>query len=91
MGRKRIPTEALIDLRRRLGAFPPRSQERREMMQATAELFGVSEATLYRALRLHSRPKALRRSDTGLPESITCRSDGVLLRTHCGNENPDIE
>lgn len=39
-------------------------------MQATAELFGVSEATLYRALRLHSRPKAFRRSDAGLPRAL---------------------
>jgi len=34
-------------------------------MQETATLYGISEATLYRALREYNRPKALRRSDCG--------------------------
>ena len=51
MSRKAIPSDALLDLRRRLAPFPPRSAERRQIMQDTATLYGVSETTLYRALR----------------------------------------
>ena len=51
-----IPAEAFIDLQRRLSVFSPRSRERRIVMQETAQLYGVSEATLYRALRQRSRP-----------------------------------
>src|SRR5688500_5241981 len=61
MARKSLPAEALLDLRRRLSAFPPRSAARRAVMQETAALYGVTEWTLYRALREHVRPKALRR------------------------------
>ncbi len=39
-------------------------------MQETATLYGVSEATLYRALRDYHRPKALRRSDCGQPRIL---------------------
>ena len=70
MARKQISPEVLIDLRNRLRTFTPRSQERRQMMQDTAELYGISESTLYRALREHRRPKALRRSDCGKPRAL---------------------
>ena len=70
MGRKRIPSDALIDLRRRISTFPPRSRERRQIMRDTAALYGISEATLYRDLRAHHRPKALRRSDSGIPRAL---------------------
>jgi len=49
MSRKAIPSDALLDLRRRLAPFPPRSAERRQIMQTTATLYGVSETTVYRA------------------------------------------
>jgi len=39
-------------------------------MQETAALYGVSETTLYRALREHNRPKSLRRSDRGQPRIL---------------------
>ena len=67
---KQIPYESLVDLHRRLNVLPPRSPQRRVVMQHTAETYGVSEATLYRALRGLSRPKALRRSDCGTPRVI---------------------
>jgi hypothetical protein len=67
MSRKAISAEALLDLRRRLATLPPRSAERRRMMQETAALYGVAEVTLYRAVREHTRPRALRRADYGLP------------------------
>jgi hypothetical protein len=39
-------------------------------MQETANLYGVSESTLYRALNVHNRPKPLRRSDCGKPRIL---------------------
>ena len=65
--RKHLPAEALVDLRRRLGALAPRSAERRALMRETASLYGVSESSLYRALRERARPKALHRRDRGQP------------------------
>jgi hypothetical protein len=64
---QKIPAEALVALRRRLDTLAPRSPERRLLMQETAQLYGVSEVTLYRALHLQERPRALRRSDRGEP------------------------
>ncbi len=68
---KRVPPEALLDLRRRLQRFSPRSSQRRSSMQEFANLYGVSESTVYRALRTYSRPKALRRADCGSPRVIS--------------------
>lgn len=70
MGQKSLPSEALLDLRRRLSAFPPRGRERRLIIQQTAHLYGVSEDTLYRALRMLNRPWGLRRADHGVPRLI---------------------
>jgi hypothetical protein len=64
---KNIPADALLDLRRRLDTLTPRSPERRLLMRETAELYGVAEVTLYRALRLQARPRALQRADRGEP------------------------
>jgi hypothetical protein len=50
MSRKAIAPEALLDLRRQLGTLPPRSAERRRLIQEAAVLYGVSEPTLYRLL-----------------------------------------
>jgi len=49
------------------------------MMQEIAKLYGVSEATLYRALREYSRPKALRRSDYGQPRILAIEE----METYC--------
>lgn len=70
MKRKEIAGEALVDLRRRLHPLPPKSAERRHVMRETAALYGVSEATLYRALRERGRPRALQRSDKGKPRVL---------------------
>jgi hypothetical protein len=64
---KRVPPEAISDLRRRLSPLAPRSAERRLLVAETAELYGVSTDTLYRALRERVVPKPLRRSDHGVP------------------------
>ena len=70
MARKTIPAETLLDLRRRLNAFPPRAPERRRLIQETAALYGVSEATLYRAIQQHGKPRAVSRSDRGQPRLL---------------------
>jgi hypothetical protein len=70
MPRKSLPAEALLDLRRRLSAFPARSPSRRVVMKETAALYGISEAALYRALHQHVRPKSLRRADCGQTRSL---------------------
>jgi len=66
MQRKQLPGEALVDLRRRFADLAPRSAERRVLMQETATLYGISESSLYRALRERARPKALQRADRGV-------------------------
>src|SRR5690348_18509627 len=53
-----------------LSVLPARSHERRIIMQETANLYGVSEQTLYRALAQRARPRALRRSDRGTPRVL---------------------
>jgi SAM-dependent methyltransferase len=65
-----IPAEALLDLRRRLDGLPPRHAERRTIVDGAADLFGVSRATVYRALQGQLRPKGLRRADRGVPRKI---------------------
>ena len=70
MIRKKIPAEALINLRHRLDMLPSRCQERRQLVEETANLYGVSIDTLYRALRNSSRPKSINRSDSGTPRKL---------------------
>jgi hypothetical protein len=70
MKRRQLPAEALIALRRRLSDLTPRNTERRTLMQETAALYGVSETSLYRALRELGRPKALQRADRGVPRIL---------------------
>jgi hypothetical protein len=65
-----VPIEALAGLRRRLAALSPRHPERRRQMEATAQLYAVSRATLYRLLREGRRPKEAYRSDRGRPRAM---------------------
>ena len=65
-----IPVEALLDLRRRRDQLPPRHAARRALVESAAGLFGVSRATLYRALAGLMRPQGLRRADRGEPRKI---------------------
>ena len=71
MIRKKIPSSALTNLRHRLDMLPSRCQERRQLMEETANLYGVSIDTLYRALRNSSRPKSINRSDSGTPRKLS--------------------
>ena len=96
MPKKQLVAEALIDLHRRLSTLPTRSRERRIIMQETANLYGVSEQTLYRALAQRARPRALRRFfkhplRSWYAEGIAARQDGILLRTHRRPQGSDIE
>jgi hypothetical protein len=68
--KKQIPHEAVLTLQRRLAGLPPRSHDRRQVIEETAELYGISEQSLYRALAQGRRPKALRRSDHGVPRVL---------------------
>ncbi len=52
-GRKQIPGEALINLRRSLDMLSPRHPERITVLQNAADLYGVSRATLYRPLHCY--------------------------------------
>jgi hypothetical protein len=70
MAHKAIPAEALVELRQRLAALPPRSAARRQLVHDMASLYGVSATTLYRALRDRARPRAVRRSDRGTPRIL---------------------
>src|SRR5262245_19353742 len=70
MPRKAIASEALLDLRRQLGTLPPRSAERRRLIQEAAGFYGVSEPTLYRLLRQRRHPRSLGRADRGSPRVL---------------------
>lgn len=67
MRRRSIPTETLIKLRNSLDKLPPRSKERRILVEETAQLYGVSTVTIYRALKEYITPKSVRRADYGQP------------------------
>jgi len=67
---KRVAAEVLIDLRRRLDRLAPRDPERGRLMAATAALYGVSRATLYRQLRENRRPRPTHRADHGRPRAM---------------------
>jgi hypothetical protein len=67
---KQLPAEALLDLRRQLSTVPPRSAGRRQLIQATANFYGLSEYTLYKTLRERWKPRAVRRRDYGQPRAM---------------------
>lgn len=66
-----MPLEAIVTLRRRLAALPARHPERRLLMAQTADLYGLSRATLYRVLRGDRRPKDAHRADRGTVRVMT--------------------
>lgn len=68
-----VPVEAIVTLRRRLAALPPRHPERLLLMDSTASLYAVSRATLYRLLRGKRRAKDAHRSDRGKPRVLSAR------------------
>jgi transposase len=70
MPRRSIAAEVLVDLRRQLGALPPRSAERHRLVQEAASFYGVSEPTLYRLLRQRRQPHSVGRADRGAPRVL---------------------
>ncbi len=71
MPKKLIPAARLDELDRRLLGLPRRSAERRQIIHEMATFYGVSETSLYRALRSHLQPKPVRRSDHGSPRVLS--------------------
>ncbi|WP_414585403.1 IS481 family transposase [Scytonema sp. PCC 10023] len=65
-----MPSEAIVDLRRRLDQLPPRSAERRLLVEEIARLYGISSDTVYRALRERQQVRSVRRVDCGVPRVI---------------------
>lgn len=70
MPRKKIPEERIWELRNRVDVFPKHSSERKKIIEAFAELYGVSAGSVYRALRNQRKPKGLNRSDAGIPRIL---------------------
>ncbi len=60
MAKNLISAERLDELDRQLLGLPRRSAERRQIIDEMAAFYGVSETSLYRALRLHLRPGCAR-------------------------------
>ncbi len=65
MKRRVVPGEVIADLRIRLARFKPRSPERVELVKSTADLFGVSVSSIYRALTEKTGPRRIHRTDHG--------------------------
>lgn len=74
-----IPTETLVNLRRRLADLSSRDPMRRVEIIRTAELFGVSPATVYRALQSLHQPRDLHRIDRGQPRM----TDTAVMVRYC--------
>jgi hypothetical protein len=70
MPKKQIPIDAIVDLRRRLEQLPPRSPSRRVLVQEIAQLYGISEDTVYRTLRAGNVVRSVRRVDCDIPRVI---------------------
>jgi len=67
---RQIPAETLVSLRQRLDTLPARSSQRRELVASAADLFGVSDDTLYRALRRRVHVSTKHRADRGKPRKL---------------------
>lgn len=74
-----IPAEALVSLRGRLAAFSTRDPARKEILAASCALYGVSRATMYRALRGERHVRAAHRADRGRPRV----AEGSEVETWC--------
>jgi hypothetical protein len=62
---KQVPTESLIRLRERLITLPARSSERRQIVDETANFYGVSRDKIYRSLKELDYPSDNYRTDRG--------------------------
>ena len=71
MKAKPVPVEAVLDLRQRRLSLPPHSTEGRKAVKDMANLYGVSEVSIYRALRLYGKPHSTQRKDQGVPRVMS--------------------
>jgi hypothetical protein len=60
----------VVALHRRLERLAPRDPERARLVASTAELYGITRSTLYRALQGQLRPRAAQRADKGVPRGV---------------------
>jgi len=67
---KPLPSEGLVDLRRRLSTLSPHSAATRQVIREAAAAYDVSESTIYRALRHRPAPRAVQRVDQGMPRVL---------------------
>ena len=63
--RKGIPPDSLLQLKQRLDRLPGKSRERACQVASFAELYGVSLATIYRAIKQSNKPHPAHRADYG--------------------------
>ncbi len=70
MKAKPLPSEGLVDLRRRLSTLPPHSAATHQVIREAAAAYDVSESTIYRALRHRPAPRAVQRVDQGMPRVL---------------------
>jgi hypothetical protein len=68
--RKTIPLDSLLQLRQRIDRLPKKSPERAAQVDAAAALYGVSSATVYRALLNFSKLRDAHRVDRGKPRVL---------------------
>lgn len=79
MASKPIPLEAIIALQNQLDALPARHSERRQLVEQTADFYGVSLSTVRRALRQYHQPQALQRKDYNEPR-VTSQTE---MKRYC--------
>ncbi len=70
MRRKQIPPDSLLALRHRLDGLPRKSPQRAAQVAAIADMYGVSPATVYRALGGFPVPRVIHRADFGRPRAL---------------------
>ena len=70
MKAKPLPSEGLVDLRRRLSTLSPHSAATRQVIREAAAAYDVSESTISRALRHRPAPRAVQRVDQGMPRVL---------------------
>ena len=79
MKNRGIPVETIIELQQRLTNIPPRSSQRRKIIQEIATLYGVSEHTIYRILREKNQLQENHRADRNIPRVMS----KISLERYC--------
>lgn len=77
---KGIPVDSLLQLKQRLDRLPRKSPERKVQVEAMADLYGISPATVYRSLKAFPKLHTIHRTDRGKPRVLP----KVELERYCG-------